>query len=115
MRVLAIALVLLLFSGCATSGDVARLSEATYPSLPDDAPVEVTTGDIDVPYEELAVVVVRPTPWRIQTEASAIADMNERLQAEARQVGAQAVIRVSYDLADKQTRATGTAVRVGPR
>lgn len=109
------ALALLLIGGCASSGDVARLSESAYPALPDDAPVEVTTGDLDGPYEELDVVVVRPTPWKIQTEAGTIADTNERLRSEARRLGAQAVVRVNYDVASEETRAAGTVVGVGAR
>ena len=102
--------------GCTTSGSVAPLSDASYPALPGDARVEVTTGDLDVPYEELAVVVVRPdASWLGQSDAEEIAAMNEKLRTEARRIGAGAVVRVSYDVAGEHSRATGTAVRVGRR
>ncbi len=114
MRALPVALALLLLGGCAASTDVARLSDATYPALAEDLPVDVTTGDLDVPYEELAVVVARPdASWLGQSEAEKIVTMNEKLRTAARRVGAQAVVRVSYELAGEHVRATGTAVRVG--
>lgn len=116
MRALPFGLALLLLGGCGASGNVVRLSEATYPALAEDAPVEVTTGALAAPYEELAVVVVGPGPsWLGRSDADEVAEMNEQLRAEARRIGAEAVVRVSYDVAGGHARATGTAVRVGRR
>lgn len=44
------------------AADVYRTSESAYPPLPEDAYVQLTTGDLDVAYEEIAIAVVWP-PW----------------------------------------------------
>ena len=104
---------LLLLSGCGATENVARLSDAVYPALPDGATVEVTTGDLDAPYEELAIVVVgRGNAGWFPSEAEEVAQMNESLRREARALGAQAVVRVVYDITAEHPRATGTAVRL---
>ena len=114
-------LALLLLAGCATPeaartavGPAAPLTTASYPALAADAPVTVTTGEITAPYREVAVLVVGP--GRNLSDAEEIAVMHERLREEARRLGAQAVVRVTYhNLSESSTRATGTAVRVGAR
>ena len=116
MRTTALFLLLLFLIGCGSSENVARLTDATYPALPEGEKVEITTGDIDEPYEEVAVLVVGPKPsWLPQSGAEEVAAMNERLREEARQLGAHAVVRVSYEVTTEHPRATGTAIRLGSR
>ena len=103
-------------TGCGTSENAARLSSTTYPALAEDAPVEVTTGDIDAPYEELAILVVGAGDGRwFTSDAEDVAGMNENLRREARALGAQAVVRVVYEVTAEHPRATGTAVRLTGR
>lgn len=112
---------LVLLAGCKTPeaaravvGNAAPLTEAVYPAHAPDAPVTVTTGDLDGPYDELAVVVVRSGPDL--SDAEEIAVIHERLRDEARRLGAHAVVRVTYhDVPDTASRAIGTAVRVRDR
>ena len=108
---------LLGWAGCAAHGGAAPLSDTSYTALPDDAPVIVTTGELDGSYEELAILVVKPGGLLLGASyATLIERMNANLRDEARAIGAHAVVRVEYDIADLEgetTRATGTAVRMG--
>ena len=71
--------------------------------------IRVTTGDLDVPYDEIALVSVGPFD---ETK-----DLLRALRAAARKAGADAVVRVDFDVygsgeSGSQARmASGTAVR----
>ena len=115
MRTAALFLPLLFLIGCGSSGNVVRLTDTTYPPLSEDEAVEITTGDVDRPYEEVAVLVVGAGGGLFRSEGEEVAEMNERLREEARQLGAHAVVRISYEMTAEHPRATGTAVRLGSR
>jgi hypothetical protein len=86
------ALIALSTAGCAVARrDFIQLNAGTsYPERPMDAPVVLSVGDLDRPYEELGVIhvsgVIRHGYERL----------NERMRARARQVGADAVVFVHY-------------------
>jgi hypothetical protein len=107
-------LMLLLLPGCRTvrdlwpwttaPGQVFRISESDE--------IRLTTGEIDEPYEEIAVIAVHE-------DGDAVLEvLSLRLREQARALGADAVIRVDYDLeraggeAYLIQSATGTAVRI---
>ena len=124
-----LALASLWLSGCALAAlplladsdpevEVARLTSDVYRALDAAAPVQITTGDVSVPYDELAILSARAR-WDIRASGG-IDDLNRRLRATARRLGADAVVRVDYDVVGRgddsvpwQT-ATGTAVRTRP-
>ena len=98
--------------GCSAS-DI----QITPVEAPDDARFEsgevlVTTGDTEVPYEELAILTVGPHSGKWSTK-KLLANFREA----ARRVGADAVVRVDFDaFGNGETgaltySATGTAVR----
>jgi hypothetical protein len=79
-------------AGCAVARrDFVQLNAGThYPERPPDAPVVLSVGDLDRPYEELGVIHVSGV-LRHGYER-----LNDRMRARARQVGADAVIFVHY-------------------
>jgi len=95
-----------LFIGGCTSSSVSRLTDKEYPAKPEDAPIQISTGDIDRDYVEIAIISVKGG-------MGAGADKkNEKLRMRARKLGADAVIRVTYgESTPSQTTARGTAVR----
>ncbi len=96
--------------------ETSQLSSTVYPQLDPSTPVRVTTGDLSVPYEEVAIVSVRTEGG--YGSPGTIADLNQRLEVAARRVGADTVVRVDYDEVHEGDSsfswrtATGTAVRV---
>ena len=78
--------------GCAAGrADYVQLNPGTaYPARGARAPVVLTVGDWSQPYEELGVVHVSGVT------REGFAGLNERLRAEARRAGADAVIYVHY-------------------
>ena len=78
-----LALIPLLDDGRGT--EVSRLSSDSYPPLAPGTDVHLTTGDIGGAYAEIAVVSVR-TQRGLGTP-NALADLNKRLRAAARDVG----------------------------
>jgi hypothetical protein len=71
--------------------DFAALNPGTsYPPRSRSAPVVLTIGDLDRPYEELGMIHVSGV---LRTGHDAL---NEKLRAQARQAGADAVIYVRY-------------------
>jgi hypothetical protein len=91
LRALGAAAVALL-AGCALGrSDFVQLNPGTsYPPRPQGAPVVLSVGDWDSPYEELGVVHVSGF---VRTGHAAL---NDKLRAQARQAGADAVIYVRY-------------------
>lgn len=83
---------LLALAGCAVGRtDVVLLNPGTrYPSRSEEAPVLLTVGDLDRPYQEIGVIHVSG----ISREG--YGRLNEKLRAEAQRVGADAVIYVHY-------------------
>jgi len=83
-----------------TSASTMRLSEDILPPKPEDAPIGLYTYDIDRPYEELGMITARGAyDPRIAGTIPAISldlKMREKLAQEARQLGADAVIKISY-------------------
>lgn len=65
-------------------------------------------------YEEIAIVVVWP-PWNRDQRRGIFERINLNLERQARALGADAVIRIDYDLLMGEQgapHATGTAVRL---
>lgn len=83
---------LLALTGCAAARqDFIALNAGTaFSPRPTHAPVVLTVGDLDRPYQEIGVVHVSGIS-RI-----GYAGLNERMRAKARQVGADAIIFVTY-------------------
>ena len=79
-------------SGCAAGrNDFILLNHATrFAPRPADAPVVLTVGDLDRPYQEIGVIHVSG----IGREG--YEGLNERLRAKAREAGADVVIFVRY-------------------
>jgi hypothetical protein len=63
---------------------------SSYPPLDREAPVVLTVGDLDEPYEELGMIYVSGFA------RSGHGPLNEKLRAKAREAGADAVIFVRY-------------------
>ncbi len=84
---------LVLLAGCAFGrADFVELNPGTaYPPRPKGAPVVLTVGDLDRPYEELGVLHVSGFL------RSGHEGLNDKLRAKAREAGADAVIYVRYD------------------
>ena len=79
-------------AGCALGrADFVQLNPGTsYPARARGAPVVLTVGDWDQPYEELGVVHVSGF---VRTGHAAL---NDKLRAKAREAGADAVIYLRY-------------------
>ena len=79
----------MIFSGCTrTMTDFAPFTTGSVTSAKGEE-LLLTTGDIDRPYKELGIIVVRGR--RTSGEK-----MMESLKAEAREVGADAVIKIEF-------------------
>ena len=96
--------------GCGTLGNSSMLSTNSYPPVRASEFLFITTGDTDEPHEEIAIVSASGSAY-VDTPPS---ELNERMKAEARKVGANAIIRVSYGSKGVGgiATATGTAIRV---
>ena len=79
-------------SGCAAGrNDFVRLNPATrFEARPANAPVTLTVGDLNRPYQEIGVIHVSGV------SRESYEGLNERLREEARNAGADAVIFVRY-------------------
>src|SRR3954468_18966913 len=78
--------------------------------------IEIHTGAVDFEYEPIRQLEVKCEAMTNFSKAPTIQDANLRLQQLASQVGANAVIRVTYDsgislTAWRSMKATGLAVR----
>ena len=119
-RSLALALLVSLgLSGCVffpSFGDTRRIDIATLNAPPEAIAVEyadvlVTTGDVEVDYDELAILSVGPRGH------DSIEELIADLRAAAVEAGADAVVRVDFDVYGGgedgflRRTATGTAVR----
>ncbi len=112
MRTLLV-LAFVLLSGCSTSRiEITPLEPASEAAPVSGGDIQVTTGDVDGSYEELAILTVGP-----DTGDDATRKLIARLREAARRVGADAVVRVDFDVygrgenGDQTHMATGTAVR----
>lgn len=79
-------------SGCAAGrSDFIQLNPATrFASRPADSPVVLTVGDLNRSYQEIGVIHVSGV------SRQGYEGLNEKLRAEARRVGADAVIYMRY-------------------
>lgn len=95
--------------GCAgiTYPEVSRLSSASYAPLPGDTPILLSTRDIDQKYNEIAIINIRSASW------TNIDKINDTLRQRARELGANAVVRIQYGHEGMwgNPTATGVAVR----
>lgn len=94
-KILAVAGIgIFLFSGCAVGRqDFSLLNPSTrYESKAADAPIFLTTRDLEDPYEEIGLIHVSGNT----REGYEV--LNAKLRAQARRVGADAVIHVSYGI-----------------
>jgi hypothetical protein len=97
-------------AGCAgiTYPEVSRLSSANYAPLPGDSPIQLSTRDIDQKYDEIAIINIRSASW------TNIDKINNTLRQRARELGANAVVRIQYGHEGMwgNPTATGVAVRI---
>lgn len=96
-------------SGCSglTMAGVSPLSTQKYEPKAKDTEIKISTGDLSRKYEEIAVINIRSSAW------TQIDRLNWKLKIKARELGADAVIRVSYGHEGMwgNPTATGTAIR----
>ncbi len=99
-----------LIAGCAgiTYPEVSRLSSASYAPLPGDTSILLSTRDIDQKYDEIAMINIRSASW------TNIDKLNDTLRQRARELGANAVVRIQYGHEGMwgNPTATGVAVRI---
>jgi hypothetical protein len=83
---------LLFLGGCAVARqDFIRLNAGTsYEPRPADAPVVLTVGDLDRPYQEVGVIHVSGV------SRDGYDQLNDKMRAKAREVGADSIIFVHY-------------------
>ncbi len=82
----------LFLSGCAVARqDFIQLNAGTsFPSRTVDSPVVLTVGDLDKPYQEVGVIHVSGV------SRQGYGQLNDKMRAKAREVGADAIIFVHY-------------------
>ena len=101
---------LVFIAGCAgiTYPEVSRLSSASYAPLTGDIPIQLSTRDIDQKYDEIAMINIRSASW------TNIDKLNETFRQRARELGANAVVRIQYGHEGiwGNPTATGVAVRI---
>ncbi len=101
---------ILIIAGCAgiTYPEVSRLSEVSHAPLPGNAPILLSTKDIDQKYDEIAIINIRSASW------TNIDKLNEALRQRARELGTNAVVRIQYGHEGMwgNPTATGVAVRI---
>ncbi len=97
-------------AGCAgiTYPEVSRLSPTSYAPLPGYTSIQLSTRDIDQKYDEIAIINIRSASW------TNIDKLNETLRQRARELGANAVVRIQYGHEGMwgNPTATGVAVRI---
>lgn len=84
--------------------------------MPEAGHVQLSTSDLDRPYDEIGPIKARVTSKTIFSPDRTEADVNAKLQRVAAERGADAVINVSYKrgisfTSWKALTATGTAVK----
>jgi hypothetical protein len=96
LRALGAVVVLSIVSACAFGrSDFVQLNPGTsYPPRPSTAPIVLTVGDWDKPYDELGVIQV--SGW----VRLGYGDLNAKLRTQAREAGADGVIFVRYGTAN---------------
>lgn len=95
-------------SGCMTFPEVSRISSASYPAKDASASILLRTSDYaDKKYEEIAVINIR------SGSMTHVDQLNESLKQKARELGADAIIRIQYGHEGMwgNPTATGTAVK----
>ncbi len=101
---------LVFIAGCAgiTYPEVSRLSSESYAPLSGDTPILLSTRDIDHKYDEIAIINIRSASW------TNIDKLNETFRQRARELGANAVVRIQYGHEGMwgNPTATGVAVRI---
>lgn len=101
---------MLVIAGCAgiTYPEVSRLSAVSHAPLQANAPILLSTKDIDRKYDEIAIINIRSASW------TNIDKLNETLRQRARKLGANAVVRIQYGHEGMwgNPTATGVAVRI---
>ena len=109
--------VLVLLSGCAGYRMTSNVAPASEDREIGDYPVTVTEGDLEVPYEEIGPleVVIRPVSMFGEKPTQRHARLG--LMQKARQMGATAVIHVTYVeefdvISFGHIEASGVAVKV---
>ena len=82
----------LLLSGCAVARqDFIQLNAGTsFPTRAADAPVVLTVGDMDRPYQEIGVIHVSGV------SRDGYDELNTKMRAKTREVGGDAIIFVHY-------------------
>lgn len=101
---------LITVAGCAgiTYPEVSRLSTINYAPLQESAPILLSTKDIDEKYDEIAIINIRSASWTTMDK------LNETIKQRARELGANAVVRIQYGHEGMwgNPTATGVAIRI---
>lgn len=109
IRIAILLLSALVLGGCAglTMAEVSPLTSQTFQAKSVEADILISTGDIQKKYQELAIINIRSSAW------TKIDRLNWKLKIKAREIGADAIIRVSYGHESMwgNPTATGTAVK----
>jgi len=91
-RVICLLTLVMLVSGCATVKiNYGSLTNDSFPSKDENAEILLTTKDIDRPYEEVGIISASVTGEGITFE-----EMNQRMKEKAREIGADAIIKIEY-------------------
>lgn len=87
--------------------DIARLDNETYSPKPDTYPIKLTTSNGPKDCKEIAIINIDAAV------GVSTGEINNELQARARNIGADMVVRINYGRAGEWGRLTvsGTAVR----
>lgn len=112
MKILTILLLTVIITGCGGWHNISMLGTVA-PPRPDDEEIIVTTGELKKSCREIAIITARFNSfenWTDKTES-----LNKELRKGAMEIGANAVIRINYNIYPFGgiPNASGTAVLCG--
>lgn len=88
VRIAVLSGLLIFLSGCGIQSSYIPLKQGSFPPRRPAKEIQVLTGNLSEPYEELGVILLRKSPGALEEE------MIEKFQEEAMQRGADAVIKM---------------------
>jgi len=105
----------MLLTSCAlvTQSQITPLTSERFTSLPDNAEIMLTRGDVEQPYVEIAVIDARAIAW-----SGDFTEVDKHLREKARELGGNAVINIKYEIffigspASPAASAVGTVVKI---
>ena len=108
--------ILMVSSGCGGVWNVqhTKLSESTYPKKSDTDPIQIFTGEVGKPHVEIAMISVKEAGAHAPSLKGKSPDAAmEQLRKRARELGADAVKRVSIFVAPTGTVGAGSVSVTG--